>query len=189
MQTYLDLHRQTGVRFSWGLVSGGTRSQEAHRRPPGSWRRPTPCSPLRGTTSRTTGASPIKAKQAAAMRPRGWPSPSCNEICTKPSRAIRCLKKYPVWSISEGGAEVDNVGLQFLTIPEGAGTLLPAGTRYADSANVHNYIYHPSSAGLDGQQDVECRRSDLCVQGRWPVRQLRRHLGEALSRLFGGRAY
>ena len=24
VQTYLDLHRQTGVRFSWGLVSGGT---------------------------------------------------------------------------------------------------------------------------------------------------------------------
>ena len=24
VQTYLDLHRETGVRFSWGLVSGGT---------------------------------------------------------------------------------------------------------------------------------------------------------------------
>jgi hypothetical protein len=24
VQTYLDLHQQTGVRFSWGLVSGGT---------------------------------------------------------------------------------------------------------------------------------------------------------------------
>ena len=35
------------------------------------------------------------------------------------------LKKYPVWSISEGGAEVDNVGLQFLTIPEGAGLCCP----------------------------------------------------------------
>ncbi len=27
------------------------------------------------------------------------------------------IAKYPVWSISEGGAEKDNVGLQFLTIP------------------------------------------------------------------------
>ena len=51
------------------------------------------------------------------------------------------LRKYPFWSISENGAEVDNVGLQFLTIPDGAGTLLPAGTRFADYANVHNYIY------------------------------------------------
>ena len=43
---------------------------------------------------------------------------------------------------------MDNVGLQFLTIPPGAGTLMPAGTRYADCANVHNYIYHPGSPGL-----------------------------------------
>lgn len=35
------------------------------------------------------------------------------------SRATRVLKKYPVWSITENGAEVDNVGLQFLTIPAG----------------------------------------------------------------------
>ena len=42
-------------------------------------------------------------------------------------------------------SKVDNVGLQFLTIPAGAETLLPEGTRFADSANVHNYIYHPPS--------------------------------------------
>lgn len=57
------------------------------------------------------------------------------------------LKKYPVWSISEGGAEADNVGLRFLAIPRGAGCLLPDGTKYADYANVHNYIYHPGSPG------------------------------------------
>ena len=39
------------------------------------------------------------------------------------------LKKYPVWSISEKGAERDNVGLQFLTIPNEARTLMPEGTR------------------------------------------------------------
>lgn len=42
------------------------------------------------------------------------------------------LKKYPVWSISEGGAETDNVGLQYLTIPTGAGALIPDGAKYAD---------------------------------------------------------
>jgi hypothetical protein len=59
------------------------------------------------------------------------------------------LKVYPVWSPSETGAETDNVGLQFLTIPPGAQTLLPAGTRYADFANAHNYIYHPNAPGLE----------------------------------------
>src|SRR5262249_48939480 len=34
------------------------------------------------------------------------------------------------------------------TIPDGAGASLPAGTRFADFANVHNYIYHPGSPGL-----------------------------------------
>jgi hypothetical protein len=50
------------------------------------------------------------------------------------------LRRYPVFSVSEGGAEVDNVGLQFLTIPKGAGTLMPDGTQFADYANVHNYV-------------------------------------------------
>ena len=51
------------------------------------------------------------------------------------------LKDYPVFHASEaGGAEPDNVGLQFLTIPADANTLMPAGTKYADYANVHNYI-------------------------------------------------
>ncbi len=39
--------------------------------------------------------------------------------------------------------------MQFLTIPPARGTSLPEGTRYADYANVHNYIYHPNSSGVD----------------------------------------
>jgi hypothetical protein len=51
------------------------------------------------------------------------------------------LKDYPVFHASEaGGSEPDNVGLQFLIIPADANTLMPAGTKYADYANVHNYI-------------------------------------------------
>jgi hypothetical protein len=51
------------------------------------------------------------------------------------------LKDYPVFHASEaGGSEPDNVGLQFLIIPADVNTLMPAGTKYADYANVHNYI-------------------------------------------------
>ena len=56
------------------------------------------------------------------------------------------LARYPVFSVSETGAQNDNVGLQFLKIPPGAKTLMPDGTIYADYANVHNYIYHPHSS-------------------------------------------
>lgn len=57
------------------------------------------------------------------------------------AKADPVLKDYPVFHSSEaGGSEPDNVGLQYLTIPQGASTLMPDGTRYADFANVHNYI-------------------------------------------------
>jgi len=62
------------------------------------------------------------------------------------------LKKYPVWNLSEGGAEVDNVGLQFLRIPEAAGTVMPEGTQYADYANCHNYACHPTLPPLIDNQ-------------------------------------
>ena len=59
-------------------------------------------------------------------------------------RAVKAdpvLAGTPVFQSSEaGGAEKDNAGLQFLTIPGGAGALLPDGTRFADYANTHNYV-------------------------------------------------
>lgn len=62
------------------------------------------------------------------------------------------LKDYPIWSVSEVGAQADNVGLQFLTIPEGAGCLMPSGTRYADACCCHNYFIHPSFSGIHNNQ-------------------------------------
>ena len=57
------------------------------------------------------------------------------------AKADPVLRTYPVFHTSEaGGSEPNNVGLQFLRIPDGAGTLMPDGTVYADYANVHNYI-------------------------------------------------
>jgi hypothetical protein len=147
VQTYLELHRQTGVRFSWGLVSGGTDLEKLLK------------------TARPMAAAGALLAFEGNNEPNNWgvtyegeagggPAPSWVAVAKlqrdlyKAVKGDPDLKKYPVWSISEGGAEVDNVGLQFLTIPERARTLVPGGTKYADSANVHNYIYHPNSAGL-----------------------------------------
>jgi hypothetical protein len=55
-------------------------------------------------------------------------------------KASPTLRNYPVFAVSEGGAEIDNVGMQFLTIPAGATTVMPVGTGYADYANPHNYV-------------------------------------------------
>jgi hypothetical protein len=145
VQTYLDLHRKTGLRFSWGLVSGSADLKKliATARPlaeaaallafegnnePNNW----------GVTYQgEKGGGQAPSWLAVARLQRDL----CQAVASDP-----LLKRYPVWSISENGAERDNVGLQFLTIPPDAGTLLPAGTKFADYAVCHNYIYHPNSA-------------------------------------------
>lgn len=84
------------------------------------------------------------------------------------------LKGYPVYSSSEMGAQTDNCGLQFLEIPEGAATLMPAGTRYADYANCHNYMYHPSWPGAPHDNQVWERRRP---HARVPCRRLYGNFG------------
>ena len=59
------------------------------------------------------------------------------------------LKNYPVLGVSEDAGEIDNVGLQFLTIPIGANTVLPAGTKFSDYANVHNYVSSTQNVYVD----------------------------------------
>jgi len=144
LQTYIDLHKATGVRFSWGLVSGGTDVKR-----------------LIDTAKVLAGADALLAFEGN-NEPNNWgvtyqgekgggSAPSWMAVAKLQRDVYQAVKgepelaKYPVWSISENGAQRDNVGLQFLTIPEGADTLMPAGTKYADYANCHNYFYHPSS--------------------------------------------
>jgi len=61
------------------------------------------------------------------------------------------LKTYPVYSPSECGAEDDNAGLQFLTIPSGANTKMPDGTQFADYVNCHNYVGGHIKGFIDNQ--------------------------------------
>jgi hypothetical protein len=80
-------------------------------------------------------------------------------------KAEASLTGIPVFHSSEaGGSEPDNVGLQFLTIPSGAGTTMPDGTKYADYANVHNYVCGHSSKLVD---NVAWNASDPTLNGDW----------------------
>jgi hypothetical protein len=74
------------------------------------------------------------------------------------------LRHYPVFAPSETGAETDNVGLQFLTIPTGGATLMPSGTRFADYANVHNYVI--GNGGLYGDNQA-WNAADPVLNARW----------------------
>jgi hypothetical protein len=144
LQTYLDLHRRAGVRFSWGLVSGGTDLDKLLKT----------ARPLaeagallafEGNNEPNNWGVTYQGEKGGGKAPSWAAVAKLQRDLYAAVKADPALKKYPVWSVSENGAEADNVGLQFLTIPKGAGALTPEGTKYADCANVHNYIYHPGS--------------------------------------------
>jgi hypothetical protein len=147
IQQYIDLHKKAGLRFSWGLGSGGTDI------------------PKLIVTARQMAAAGALLSFEGPNEPNNWgftyrgqaggrnltwaPVANLQRDLYEAVKRDPLLKRYPVWSITEGGAETDNVGLQWLTIPKGAGTVMPEGTKYADFANVHNYIYHPNAPGLE----------------------------------------
>jgi hypothetical protein len=147
MSQYIELHQQAGVRFSWGFGSGGSDLGKLIE------------------TGRQMAAAGALLAFEGPNEPNNWgityqgqaggrnltwlPVAKLQSDLYQAVKSDPVLKKYPVWSISEGGAETDNVGLQFLTIPKGAETLMPAGAKYADYANVHNYTYHPNASGLE----------------------------------------
>lgn len=144
IETFLTLHRETGVLLNWGLVSGGSDLRKLiengrilaeagallafeGNNEPNNW-------------AVTYGG------ETGGGRDHSWlPVARLQRDLYEAVKSDPVLAKYPVWSISEPGAQKDNVGLQFLTIPPDADTLMPAGTKYADYANVHNYVYHPNS--------------------------------------------
>ncbi len=80
------------------------------------------------------------------------------------AKADPVLRGYPVFGPSETGAETDNVGLQFLVVPPGAGALFPAGTRFADYANVHNYV---SGNGNSYGENQAWNAADPTLNARW----------------------
>jgi hypothetical protein len=147
IQTYLELHRKTGVRFSWGLVSGGSNLKkliETARVLAGA----DALLAFEGNNEPNNWGVTYQGEKGGGQAPSWMAVARLQRDLYQAVKGDPALKKYPVWSISENGAERDNVGLQFLTIPSGARTLMPDGTQYADFANVHNYIYHPGSPGL-----------------------------------------
>lgn len=147
---FIQLHQETNVLFSYGLLSGGTDIPRL----------------LEG--GKQLAAAGALLAFEGLNEPNNWGitykgKPGGKNLTWIPVAEIQRdlyqavkyddqLKKYPVWSLCENGAQTDNAGLQFLEIPKGAGTLLPDGTTFADVAVCHNYFSHPSHPGLYDNQ-------------------------------------
>ena len=58
----------------------------------------------------------------------------------------------PVWNLSQNGSCGQNVGVQYLVIPDTITNLpMPAGTKYADYTNIHNYFVHGNFVNKNNQ--------------------------------------
>ena len=147
---YKTLHRETGVKYSYGLMSGGT---DIPRLLKGAHMLADIDAMLAFEGNNEPNNWTINYNGQKSGKNESWVGVATlqNELY-KSVKADASLKKYPVWNLTEGGAQVDNVGLQFLTIPAGANTVMPAGTQYADYATCHNYFSHPSHKGLYDNQ-------------------------------------
>jgi hypothetical protein len=144
VQTFLDLHRATGVQFSWGLVSGGTDVRKLVETAK-VLAEAGALLAFEGNNEPNNWGVTYQGEKGGGNGPSWMAVAKLQRDLYQAVKSYPVLAKYPVWSISEPGAQRDNVGLQFLAIPPGARTLMPDGTKYADYANVHNYIYHPHS--------------------------------------------
>ena len=144
LRTFLDLHRETGVRLNWGLVSGGTDIKKLVE----TGKVLAEAGALlafEGNNEPNNFGIIYQGEKGGGSEPSWMAVAKLQRDLYQAVKGDPVLAKYPIWSISEPGAERDNVGLQFLTIPPGAQTLMSIGTKYADYANVHNYAYHPHS--------------------------------------------
>ena len=180
VEDFIQLYEQTGTKISYGMLSGHAEISRL-----------------------TDGAKKLAEKGAllaleGSNEPNNWgityqgekgggkdswlPVAKMHRDLYSTVKNDPVLKDYPVWAASETGAQTDNTGMQFLIIPENANTLMPAGTKYADYANCHNYIVHPSWPGLhDNQTWISSDPSKECpvdgLYGNFGVTWLKKFQG------------
>jgi hypothetical protein len=108
---------------------------------------------------------PVTYEGAKSSNTNSLPVARFQRDLYKAVKADPKLAGIPVFASSEaGGSEPNNCGLQFLTIPSGAGTLMPDGTVFADFANTHNYVCDHLSSVIDNNA---WGAEDPAWNGRW----------------------
>lgn len=94
------------------------------------------------------------------------------------------LRDYPVWATTETGAMTDNVGLQYLEVPNDEMSVAEEfrGAKFADVANAHNYFIHPSWPAPQNNQTwlsanpTSAAKGDH-LQGNYGLTWLRKYKG------------
>jgi hypothetical protein len=161
LQSFIDIHRVSGAKAVLLPINGNVAASLAEYETlaaagallaaegpnePNNWH-----VTYKGETSSNKTSLPIARFQA--------------DLCAA-VKADPKLAGIPVFHSSEaGGSEPDNCGLQYLTIPKGAGCLMPDGTRFADYANPHNYVCDHLK-GIT-EDNIAWNAEDPALKGKW----------------------
>ncbi len=151
LDDFIKIHKATGAKFSYGMLSGHS-DVDRLLNDAKKLANAGALLALEGSNEPNNFGPIVYNGETGGQMGTWLPVAKMHRDLYARVKADPVLKKYPVWSLCEPGAQIDNCGLQFLTIPEGADTLMPAGTKYADFATCHNYICHPSWPGLHDNQ-------------------------------------
>jgi hypothetical protein len=154
------IHRRTGVRFTIigggdleGLLSAGRTLAEADA-----------LLALEGPNEPNNFPITYEGERGGGPDGSWMPIARFQKALYAAAKSDKVLRQYPIFGPSETGAETDNVGLQFLIVPATADTLLPKGTRFADFANVHNYVIGNGNQYTDNQA---WNAADPILNARW----------------------
>jgi hypothetical protein len=150
VQDFETAYKQAGIRFDWCIGSAGSdvdkllsTARQIETATPGA------ILSFEGPNEPNNWGITFQGQKGGDGNGTWLPVAKLQNAIYTGVKSDPVLKNKMVWGISENGAETDNVGLQFLTIPAGAGSLMPDGTKFADYANVHNYIYHQNSPHVE----------------------------------------
>jgi hypothetical protein len=147
---FLRLHRETGALLSYGMLSGCNDINRLLRESR-QLAEAGALLALEGSNEPNNWDVTYCGRKGGGQD-SWWPVAEMHRDLYQKAKRDPVLKDYPVWAATETGAQTDNTGLHFLLIPEGAQTLMPDGTQFADYLNCHNYITHPSWPGLHDNQ-------------------------------------
>lgn len=95
-------------------------------------------------------------------------------------------QNYPVWNLTYGGASEENVGVQYLKVPEDD-MEVPVefrGVTFADAANLHNYFNHPSFSAPQNNQTWRAAEPGINIPSGIDV--LYRHYGVTWLKKYKG---
>lgn len=153
------LARATGVRFD--IQGGGDLAGElATAR---SLAQTHALLALEGPNEPNNFAITYQGKQGG--RDHGWaPVAAFQADLYRAVKADPGLAPYPVFGVSETGAEPTDLGLQFRTTPADFHGAVPAETHFADFLNVHNYVSGVHGGYGDNQA---WQAADPTLDGRW----------------------